>query len=280
MRKTFIVDNESKESYILLKYLGVTALKAPNTETNFVLAQEVAELLANNYVACEIQMSEVNNCGFIRMLYQGSVIVKIPFHFINVKTSQLEKFQDTDLTMGNDFNKHSEPEITLSEMSDLKNLHIYATQLEKSSLLKSQHSPSASSTQTSKSVDNKSVFPSDSLLNQVFEFINNNYHQAITLCNVAQAVGYSAAYLTDLVRRQTGKTVNHWIIERRMTAARTLLLETNQSANQIAVMVGYQHEGHFFRQFRQHHGTTPQNWRKKQRSEVTIDTETKKLRVS
>ncbi len=122
--------------------------------------------------------------------------------------------------------------------------------------------PSASSTQALKLVDNKSVSPSDSLLNEVFEFINNNYHQEITICNVAQAVGYSAAYLTDLVRRKTGKTVNHWIVERRMRTARTLLLETSQSANQIAVMVGYQHERHFFRQFRQHHGTTPQNWRK------------------
>jgi AraC-like DNA-binding protein len=111
-----------------------------------------------------------------------------------------------------------------------------------------------------------SIFPSDPHLSQVFQFIEANYHQPISLCDVAVAVGYCSAYLTDLVRRQTGQTVNHWIIERRMVAARTLLLETNQCVNQIAEAIGYQHEGHFFRQFRQYHGTTPQAWRKAQRN--------------
>ena len=68
------------------------------------------------------------------------------------------------------------------------------------------------------------------------------------------------------MRRHTGQTVNHWIVERRMAAARTLLLEADLYANQIAEAVGYQHEGHFFRQFRQYHGTTPLAWRKAQRT--------------
>ena len=125
----------------------------------------------------------------------------------------------------------------------------------------------------------KSVFPADSLLSQVFKFIEVNYNQPIALRDVAQAVGYSGAYLTDLVHRQTGKTVNDWIVEHRMVAAQTLLLETDQCVNQIAEAVGYQNEGHFFRQFRQYHDTTPRAWRKIQRSAVSIEIKTKKLRV-
>ncbi|MBD2299694.1 helix-turn-helix domain-containing protein [Nostoc sp. FACHB-87] len=107
-------------------------------------------------------------------------------------------------------------------------------------------------------------FPGNTLLNQVFNFIEGNYHQPISLCDVATAVGYCPAYLTNLVRRHTGKTVNHWIVERRMLAARNLLKESDLSVSQIAEAVGYQHEGHFFRQFRQNHKTTPQAWRKSQ----------------
>ncbi|BAZ10607.1 AraC family transcriptional regulator [Calothrix sp. NIES-4071] len=221
MIKIFIVDSESQESNVFLKYLGVRAFKNPNTEIN-VGTEEVLSVLPNDGIICEIEMPELNTCGLIRVLNQGSVIATIPFSFANVETNKPEQHQDINLT----------------------------------------------------------AFASDALLNQVFEFINNNYHQAITLCDVALAVGYSGAYLTDLVRRQTGKTVNHWILERRMIAARALLLETNQSANQIALAVGYQHEGHFFRQFRQHHGTTPQAWRKTQRSGVSMDIEAKNLRVS
>lgn len=110
------------------------------------------------------------------------------------------------------------------------------------------------------------IFPDDSLLNKVFRFIEANYNQPISLSDVAIAVGYCAAYLTDLVRRNTGHTVNDWIAERRMVAARALLLGTNQSVNQIAEAIGYQYVSHFFRQFRQYHGTTPQIWRNTQRS--------------
>jgi AraC-like DNA-binding protein len=95
----------------------------------------------------------------------------------------------------------------------------------------------------------------------VFNFIENNYQDAVSLMEVAQFVGYSPAYLTDLVRRQTGRTVQAWIIERRLTEACRLLQGTNHSASQIAQMSGYQTPGYFFRQFRQRYGTTPQAWR-------------------
>jgi AraC-like DNA-binding protein len=37
---------------------------------------------------------------------------------------------------------------------------------------------------------------------------------------VAQKAGYSAAYLTNLVQSETGRSVKQWIIERRMAEAR------------------------------------------------------------
>ncbi|WP_341531852.1 AraC family transcriptional regulator (plasmid) [Nostoc sp. UHCC 0302] len=119
--------------------------------------------------------------------------------------------------------------------------------------------------------ESQRLFPTCLQLKEVFDYIEANYHQSITLSDVAIAVGYSAAYLTNLVRRKTGKTVNDWIFERRMLAARTLLLETNQPINQIAFVVGYQYEGYFFRQFRQFHGTTPQAWRNIQRSNISVN---------
>lgn len=116
-----------------------------------------------------------------------------------------------------------------------------------------------------------SIFPNSPKLNDVFQFIETNYYKSITLCDVAQAIGYSSAYLTDLVRRQTGKTVNQWIVERRIAEARRLLLDTDQTANEIAMSVGYQNEAHFFRQFRQYHGTTPQVWRNWQRTQLIVE---------
>ncbi len=108
----------------------------------------------------------------------------------------------------------------------------------------------------------KFLLQSQPLLNNVFHFIETNYQQSISLREVAEAVGRSPAYLTDLVRRETGKTVLSWIIERRMAEARRLLVETNHSVEQIAEVVGYFDRRHFSRQFLRLHSATPQTWRR------------------
>jgi PAS domain S-box-containing protein len=113
----------------------------------------------------------------------------------------------------------------------------------------------------------QSIFPAYPHLTEVFHFIEANYHKSITLHDVAQVVGYSRSYLTQLVRRLTGKTVYRWIVERRIAEACSLLLETTDTVEQIAKAVGYQDTAHFFHQFRQLHGTTPQVWRKSQQTQ-------------
>ncbi|MBR8841203.1 MAG: helix-turn-helix transcriptional regulator, partial [Stigonema ocellatum SAG 48.90 = DSM 106950] len=86
---------------------------------------------------------------------------------------------------------------------------------------------------------------------------------------VAQAVDYSSAYLTDLVRRRTGQSVHRWITQRRMVAACSLLQETDQSISYIAEAVGYRHAWCFFRLFRKTFNMAPGEWRGAYRGSVT-----------
>jgi AraC-like DNA-binding protein len=100
------------------------------------------------------------------------------------------------------------------------------------------------------------------LLIDVFRAIEQNYQQyRFSLSDVAKTVRLSPAYLTDLVRRKTGKTVVGWIVEYRMSAARRLLETTTQPITQIAIEIGYEDTGYFIRQFRRLHGITPKAWR-------------------
>ncbi len=110
-----------------------------------------------------------------------------------------------------------------------------------------------------------SFFPECPELIKVFDFIEANYHQPIKLPDVAKAVGYSPAYLTHLVHRRSGKTVIHWIVERRLKEAQLLLLETDQTITQIGLSIGYYDVRYFIRVFRKYYKTTPQEWRKAQR---------------
>lgn len=123
----------------------------------------------------------------------------------------------------------------------------------------------ANNPHNSKYSNHKKIFPLIPRLRTVFDFIELNYHQNIKLKEVAQTVGYSSAYLTDLVKRMTGRTVNEWIIERRIAQAKYLLLETDKSIESIAFEIGYQNLNHFYRQFRNYCCKTPRSWRKEQR---------------
>ena len=98
-------------------------------------------------------------------------------------------------------------------------------------------------------------------INQVFNFVEANYQRPLGLKEVAANLGYSSAYLTNLVRQETGRTVKQWIIERRMDKARQLLLDTDKAIAQIATDTGYMDAGYFIRQFKQLHGTSPNIWR-------------------
>jgi AraC-like DNA-binding protein len=99
------------------------------------------------------------------------------------------------------------------------------------------------------------------VVEKVLCFIATNFRNSIGLQEVAKEVNFSPAYLTDLIRRETGKTVGNWIVERRMAEARRLLLETDRPVNQIAESVGYFDASYFIRLFRRLNGTTPQAWR-------------------
>jgi AraC family transcriptional regulator, transcriptional activator of pobA len=102
----------------------------------------------------------------------------------------------------------------------------------------------------------------ETLLAEVFGFIEDHYYEPISLRDVARAVSLSRGHLTTVVRRKTGRTVQEWIAERRMAEARRLLVETDLSVEEVGRRVGYGESGYFVRSFRRAHGSTPLAWRR------------------
>lgn len=91
--------------------------------------------------------------------------------------------------------------------------------------------------------------------------IEERFREPIGLSELSRYLGYSAAYLTDTLRRETGKTVLQWIIHHRLEEAKRLLSETDWTGQRVAEAVGYGDYSHFLRQFRQVHGVPPKTWR-------------------
>jgi YesN/AraC family two-component response regulator len=192
-------------------------------------------------------MPRLDGYDVLTKLRQNKATAIIPFIFLTAKTSKAELRQGMNLGADDYLTKP----MIVEELTEA-----IEARLKKHNLNNLTNKVSSTSDKTS-----QSFFPSLPHLKEVFSFIEANYSQGITLNDVAQAMGYSSAYLTNLVGKQTGKTINRWIIERRMVAACHLLEETNKSIETISREIGYQDACHFSRQFRQYWKTTPQKWR-------------------
>jgi AraC family transcriptional regulator, transcriptional activator of pobA len=99
------------------------------------------------------------------------------------------------------------------------------------------------------------------VLAEAFAVIDRRHTQPLSLRDVAREVGMTPGHLTTIVRRRTGRTVQEWIIERRMTEARNLLSETDIPVAEIARRVGISDPGYFSRLFTRAHGMSPRKWR-------------------
>ncbi|OBF86026.1 AraC family transcriptional regulator [Mycobacterium sp. 852002-51163_SCH5372311] len=100
------------------------------------------------------------------------------------------------------------------------------------------------------------------LLADVFAVIDARHTQPLSLRDVARELGMTPGHLTTVVRRRTGRTVQEWIVERRMAEARGLLSETDLPVAEVARRVGVPDPGYFSRLFTRAHGISPRNWRR------------------
>ncbi|MEM9510294.1 MAG: response regulator, partial [Cyanobacteria bacterium P01_E01_bin.35] len=245
-----VIEDETHTRKVLLnclKFEGFKAIEADNGKTGLKLAQEHHPDL----IVCDIMMPEIDGYGVLSMLRQQLSTLAIPVIFLTAKVSMFDLRLGMDLGAEDYLTKPCNVERFLTAIT---------TRLKRKEELQKCY---ASDLNTSHS---KSFFAEDKLhkcskTTKVFEFIEDNFHRPLELKEVAANLGYSPAYLTNLVRQKTGRTVKQWIIERRMNQARQLLLYTDRAIAQIATDTGYTDTGYFIRQFKQLHGTSPNLWR-------------------
>ncbi|GAB1542205.1 hypothetical protein NUACC21_48790 [Scytonema sp. NUACC21] len=260
MKKILVIENKAETRKLFLSCLKAEGFHAMSAENGTIGVQRAQQELPDLIIS-EIMVPKLDGFGVLTKLRQNPATATIPLIFVTMKVSRSDIRKGMELGADDYITKPC----TVDEL-----LKAIATRLQRQATLQKLYAVSPNSVPEPahptivKSENPQSILPSDPELREVFRFIETNYNQQITLSDVAEAVGYSPAYLTNLVRRQTGQTVQGWIIERRMAAARSLLLETTERVEDIAAQVGYYHTVHFFRQFRQYHGTTPQAWRRSQ----------------
>ncbi len=97
---------------------------------------------------------------------------------------------------------------------------------------------------------------------QALRFIWKNYPQDITSDTVARAVGLSRRGLFYLFQKYLHRSIAGEILKCRINEAKRLLVETNQTMDEIASLSGLKHAEHLARVFRDHLRQTPSDFRK------------------
>lgn len=103
---------------------------------------------------------------------------------------------------------------------------------------------------------------SAALVGWVGQYIASHYAEPLTLEQIAESLNVSPYHMAHVFKEVTGFSPIQYVIRRRMGEAQNLLISTDFSAAQIAVMVGYDSASHFNSIFKRVVGLPPVRYRR------------------
>lgn len=113
---------------------------------------------------------------------------------------------------------------------------------------------------------NKDVEPEqndeDILGIRIKKYIDQHYSEELTLESISNAVNISISYMSHVFKKTTGYAPMQYVMYRRIGKAQSLLLGTQFSATEIAMMVGYDNSNYFNTIFTKTVGMSPIKYRK------------------
>lgn len=108
------------------------------------------------------------------------------------------------------------------------------------------------------------------IIENAIEFIEKNYSEKLTLESIAGHVSVSPTYFHKLFLKAVGVTPNDFLLQKRIHAAKKLLLTTDMPLVQIASECGFSSQSYFNFVFKRCTGDTPKEYRKLKYSEYTL----------
>lgn len=108
------------------------------------------------------------------------------------------------------------------------------------------------------------------VLQQVIQYINDNYQQKITVQDLGAIANMSGIFLSRLFKRAFGISPIHYVNLLRLNKAKELLLYSSFNITQIAEATGFQGIHYFSRYFTEKEGMSPLEFRQNVNSNVYI----------
>ena len=116
--------------------------------------------------------------------------------------------------------------------------------------------------------DKEDLFSKHSLVEEIKEYISDNYQQKISITSLADRFHFSRGYLREIFYKSEGVSIREYLTNLRMDRARELLENSDYSISLIASSVGYDDIIQFSRFFLSHQGCSPSDYRKEFKRKV------------
>ncbi|MCG8572691.1 MAG: AraC family transcriptional regulator [Spirochaetes bacterium] len=98
-------------------------------------------------------------------------------------------------------------------------------------------------------------------IENILEFIQNNYQRSITVNQMSQYLGINRSYFSNLFKKRIGTSVQDYLIKYRIDKAKELLITSEYSVAEISHFVGYKEYFTFYKIFKKLTGLSPKQYK-------------------
>lgn len=111
-------------------------------------------------------------------------------------------------------------------------------------------------------IQEQSLLTLSPVIRTALVYIGKNYSGKITLDNVASQLSMNRSYLSQLFKKETGKTFGDYVEQIRIEKAKELLSGSEASIIHIAEQTGFNNQNYFTKVFKASTGVSPLHYRK------------------
>lgn len=106
----------------------------------------------------------------------------------------------------------------------------------------------------------KNKYRSNVVLEDVLDYIDENFSKKISLNDLAERACYNPVYFGSLLKKFCGKNFSQYLKEKRISNAAKLLKNSNKTIDEIMTESGYNDKKLFYAHFREIYNTTPRKY--------------------
>ena len=107
------------------------------------------------------------------------------------------------------------------------------------------------------------TYSDDAAVKKAIEYLTENYHNDLSLSDIAKETHYSPYHFLRLFKRHTGMTPFEYLLDLRIEKARDMLKKTDCTISQICDLCAFSSLSHFSRVFREKTGVSPTEYKKR-----------------